>query len=273
MINKKYILTLTTAVFLLVGCGNNTDATTPTDDQATDETQDEFIKEAVVETKPSNWYIRLVAEDPVRAMKAGDTQLGELEVSDAVEKHTLKALSPFGGSYLDIVFGDPSGVDTGDYKVNFHVYEEGSEGRWQFTVRTDDVNADILLTWRGLYVLTPYIDDQDRQRYKEYRSLTNPLIKNMKLIDVSNSTEIAAAVDGKVQTYSFNMEGQTERTFEWVVQTDEVTIPVQVSKLSTLQAKAIQKDATADIESSMSKKAESFDLTKPPMIKEDVLGY
>ena len=170
-------------------------------------------------------------------------------------------------------FRDPAGVEAGDYKVNFHMHEEGSEDRWQFTVRTDDVNADILLTWRGLYVLTPYIDDQDRQRYKEYRSLTNPLIKNMKLIDVSNGTEIAAAVDGKVQTYSFNMDGQSEKTFEWVVQADEVTIPVQISKLSTLQAKAIQKDAIVNKVSSMSKKAESFDLTKPPMIKEDVLGY
>ena len=263
------------AAFILLGCGggSNTDTTTTTDDQTSDGTQDEFIKEAVVETKPSNWYVRLVAEDPARAMKAGDTQLGALEVSDAVEKHTLKALSPFGGSYLDIVFSDPLGVDSGDYKVNFHVHEEGSEERWSFTVRTDDVNADILLTWRGLYVLTPYVDDQDRQRYKEYRSLTNPLIKNMKLIDLSNGTEIAAAVDGKVQTYSFNMDGQSEKTFEWVVQADEVTIPVQVSKLSTLQAKAIQKDVTANTASSMHKKAESFDLTKPPMIKEDVLGY
>lgn len=274
MINNKYILSLMTAVFILVGCGSgsSTDTTTVTDDQATDETQDEFIKEAVVETKPSNWYIRLVAEDPARAMKAGDTQLGELEVSDAVEKHTLKALSPFGGSYLDIVFGDPAGVDAGDYKVNFHNYDESVEDRWSFTVRTDDVDADILVSWRGLYVLTPYIDDQDRQRYKEYRSTTNPLIKNMKLIDVSTGDEIAAAVDGEIQTYSFNMDGQSERTFEWVVQTDEVTISAQVSKLSTLQAKAVQKDATVDMTRSMNQKAELFDLTQPPMIKEDNLG-
>lgn len=270
------------AAFILLGCGSgsNTDATITTEDQNDQEITDivsndqdqRIIKEAVVETKPSNWYIRLVAEDPARAMKTGDTQLGALAVSDAVAKHTLKALSPFGGTYLDIVFRAPARVGSGDYKVNFHVYEEGNQDRWQFTVRTDDIDADILLTWRGLYVLTPYIDDQDRQRYKEYRSLTNPLIKNMKLIDVSTGNEISAAVDGKVQTYSFNMEGQTERTFEWVVETDEVTIPVEVSKLSTLQEKAIQNDAKVDIESSMGKKTESFDLTKPPMIKEDSFG-
>ena len=125
------------ASLVMLGCGggSETDTTTTTEDpndqeivDVVDNDQDPFIKEAVVETKPSNWYVRLVAEDPARAMKAGDTQLGALEVSDAVEKHTLKALSPFGGSYLDIVFHDPLGVDFGDYKVNFHVYEEGSEG-------------------------------------------------------------------------------------------------------------------------------------------------
>jgi hypothetical protein len=91
----------------------------------------------------------------------------------------------------------------------------------------------------------------------------------MKLVDSSNGKEIAAVVDGKVQSYSFNMEGQTERTFEWVVQVDEVMISEQISKLSTLQAKAIQKDASINKVKILSKKAETFDLNKPPMIKED----
>ncbi len=86
-----------------------------------------------------------------------------------------------------LCFRDPDGVASGDYTVNFHSYEEGI---WKidgsFTVRTDDNTADILLTWRGLYVLTPYDDEEDRQRYNEYRSATNQLVKHMKLIDKSN---------------------------------------------------------------------------------------
>lgn len=291
MINRKYILLSMIAAFTLLGCGGGTGSqgstvadTQTQNEQANsndeiqeeqvaenveDNEQDRLLKEAVVETKPSNWYIRLVAEDPARVMKTGAAQLGELEEDDAVEKHTLKALSPFGGSYLDIVFRDPSGIDTGVYTVNFHLYNEGSEENWQFTVRTDDVNADIVLTWRGLYVLTPYIDEQNRQRYKEYRSLSNPLIKNMKLLDVSNGNEIAAMIDGKIQTYSFNMNGQDERTFQWVVQTDEITLPVQKSKMSTLKAKSLRMDAKMNSAKIEVKKAEAFDITKPPMIKED----
>ena len=292
MIKKKYIFITILTAFALLGCGgNSTDTTVSTqnpgeqfngsdgtqpDDQVTDDASNDEeagpVKKSVVETKPSNWYIRLVAEDPSRAMKAGDTQLGELEESDAVSKHTLKALSPFGGSYVDIVFRDPAGVDTGDYKVNFHQYNEDTEESWQFTVRTDDANADILLSWRGLYVLTPYVDDQDRQRYREYRSLSNPLIQNMKLVDVNSGKEIAAAVDGKVQTYVFNMNGQNERTFEWIVQTDVVDIPVNNSKSSTLQATALKKDAAAEAKSITERKAETFDLSRPPMIKEEING-
>jgi hypothetical protein len=291
-IDKKTIIVLVTLGLLLNGCNqggssvaeqatvstevstddNNThdESTENTEENSTTITEEttevEYHKPVVEETKPSNWYIRLVAEDVNRGLKSASAQLGELEESDAVSKHTLKSLSPFGGSYLDVVFKDPAGVKEGEYKTNFHVYNESSEDRWQFMVKTDDANADISLTWRGLYVLTPYIDQQDRQRYKEYRSVTNPLIRQMKLVDSSNGNEIAAAVNGKVQTYSFNMDGQTERTFEWVVETEEVNISVPSSRVSALQRKIVKPKV------SMQKKSESFDLTQPPMIKEDMRG-
>ena len=231
-------------------------------------------KRAVVEVAPSNWYIRLVAEDPARDMKTASTQLGELEEDDTVTKHTLKSLTPFGGTYLDVVFKDPAGVERGEYKVNFHKYEEGAEDKWHFTVKTDEhnVNADILLSWRGVYVLKPYTDDQNRQRYSEFRSVTNPIIKQMKLVDTVTGDEIPAAINGKVQTYAFNMNGEQTRTFEWVVQTDEVVLPVKRSKMRSLHAKALKKDAKVQYRKIQETKAERFDLTKPPMIKEDSVG-
>jgi hypothetical protein len=263
MLKKKNIVVSFALVFILLGCGS--------DSQKLDsESQNlERVSSPMVEEKPSNWYIRLVAEDPARALKSVGTQLGQLDEMDAVEKHTLEALTPFEGTYLDIVFEDPVGVSAGDYKVNFHTYEEGMEDRWQFTVRTDDANANVLLSWRGVYILTPYIDDQNRQRYNEYYSMTNPLNKYMKLVDSSNGIEMAAVVNGEVQTYSFNMNGQTERTFEWVVETDEVSIPAQASKLLSVTAKAVQKDATIDKEAIINKRTEKFDLNQPPIYSEE----
>lgn len=261
-------------VFILVGCGNSTSSSTDTVtstqnelDNINDDNQDEATKKIVIETKPSNWFIRLVAEDPARALKSSSSQLGALEESDAVQNHTLKALSPGDSTYLDVIFVDPDGVSLGDYKTNFHVYQEETEESWQFTVKTDDNNTEILLTWNGLYVLTPYTDSQDRTRYKEYRSLTNPLIKQMKLIDMANGKEIIAVEDGKTAIYAFNMDGQNERTFRWVVQTEVVDLPLQTNKLSALEAITMKKDATAATQKIIRKKAEMFDLSKPPKIK------
>lgn len=267
MFKIKNIITLSASIFILIGCGSNTE-------QSGNELKsvERISSPVIVEEKPSNWYIRLVAEDPNRALESVDTQLGQLDESDAVENHTLKALTPFESTYLDVVFKNPAGVSPGDYKVSSHTYEEGMEDRWSFTVRTDDMHADILLSWRGLYILTPFIDDEDRLRYKENRTMTNPLIKCMKLVDSSTGTEMAAMVNGEMQMYSFNMNGQRERTFEWVIETDEVSIPVKTSKLLSLTAKAVQKDAAIDKEGVMSKKVEKFDLNRPPRVKEESFG-
>ncbi len=211
------------------------------------------------EEKPSNWYIRLVAEDSARALKTVSSQLGELEEENTVTRHTLKALRPFGANYIDIIFRNPSGVSNGDYKVNFHKYDEDTEGLWSFTVRADDDSADILLSWQGIYILTPYTDEQNRKRYSEYISVSNPLFKHMKLIDSSNGKEVAAVLDGKLQKYQFNMDGQTERNFEWAVQKEEVKLLTPLNKYPTLK---INKKI-------LKKKIDIFDLNKPPSIEEN----
>lgn len=201
-------------------------------------------------------------------MKTNSAQLGALEVSDAVVKHTLISAGRFTGPFLDVVFVDPDGVPAGAFKTNYHMYEEGVEDRWRFTVKTDDATAEILLTWNGLYSLTPYTDDKNREQYKEYRSLTNPLIKHMKLIDVETGKEIAASVDGKAQTYVFNMNGQNERVFEWVVQNEVVVLLSKSSQLWTPTSKGIQKVVSTVEKTNIQKRAESFNLSKPPVFRE-----
>ncbi len=84
---------------MLLGCDSNTQQLSNGSDN-----QERISKTTTVEPKPSNWYIRLVAEDSARGLKSVTSQLGELEEDDAVVKHTLKALTPFESSYLDIVF-------------------------------------------------------------------------------------------------------------------------------------------------------------------------
>ena len=182
-----------------------------------EEDEEEVI---VAETIPSNWYIRIVAEDQSRSLKTNLSQLGQLEESDAVQKHTLISGGRFSNPYLDVIFVDPDGMPAGDYKTNYHVYGEGIDDNWRFTVETDDVNAEIHLSWSGVYVLSPSQDAQNRIQYSEYRSGTNPLIGKMKLIDSSTGVEIPAILNNEVQVHVFNMDGQVTRNFEWIVDYD-----------------------------------------------------
>ena len=217
-----------------------------------------------IETNPSNWYIRIVAQDITRGLKREDAQLGQLEVSNATSQHTLRSYYDFDG-YFDVLFVDPVDVPTGQYRSNFHTYQNSTADRWSFTVMSSDTTIDVAISVRGLYVLTPYQEDE-RIMYKEYHSTTNPLLKQMKLVDTATGSEIAAVQDGKIQIYNFNMNGQTTRTFEWVVETQEVNIP-KVSQRSVQRSAKPQTASSITQQIFKEEKIETFDINKPPFLK------
>ncbi len=200
-------------------------------------------------------------------MKTKSAQLGQLEATDAVEKHTLKALRPYGRNYLDIVFKDPDGVSAGEYKVNFHVHQDGSEDSWHFTVKTDDDQSNLIVTWRGLYVLSPYVDDQGRTRYREYRSTTNPLLKKMQVVDEKSGEVLPVVSDNKTPAFIINMDGENTRSFRWelLTQNTNATTP-------SAAPVRVQRAARRFIREVSEPRESEFDLTKPPMIEGDIYG-
>ena len=195
----------------------------------------------IVETIPQNWYIRLVAKDLTREFKTENTQLGVLEGDNIALKHSLKALAPFGSSYLDIVFPNPAGVASGEYKSSFYKSSDTLANVWNFRVKTEKRDATIELGWRGVYVVTPYDDEYNRTRYKEKLSSTNPLIEYMKLIDMTTGEEIPAVFDGRLQKYQFSMDGATTKDFQWVV--DDYIVDINISnrtpRLSSRRARVV----------------------------------
>ncbi len=200
---KNFIISLILALYILVGCGGSSNSNNEVeivdgnneveivDNDINDEVK---IVDETPEVKASNWYVRIVVEDTTNNMKTSDAQLGQVEEVDAALKHSLKAISPFGSTYLDVVFKNPSDITSGEYKSNFHTTNTNSDS-WEFTVKSHDANADMIVSWRGLYVLNPYTDSEDRLRYNEYRSMTNPLIPYMKLVDVATGIEIPAIIN------------------------------------------------------------------------------
>ena len=230
------------------------------------------------ETLAKEWYVRIVVEDVTNNMKTATAQLGQLDGTDVVTKHTLKAIAPFRPTYLDVVFDNPSGVDAGSYKTNFHL-SSSAEDTWEFTVKSHDPNADMILGWRGLYVVTPYTDAQNRERYKEYRTMSNPLLEYMTLEDTETNTTINALSNTTVNEYVFNMNGKTERVFRWTVKESSaalqskmivfsrVTTPealIDEERLKKLQIEALRKDAKSKPDALQKRRIDTLDMSTPP---------
>jgi len=235
-----------------------------------------LLKSDGIEEKAKEWYVRIVVEDTTNDMKTAGTQLGQLDTADVVTKHSLKAIAPFNSSsFLDVVFKDPVGVDAGEYKSNFHESSTHTDS-WEFTVKSHDNNATMILSWRGLYVLTPYTDTEGREQYNEYRSLKNPLLPYMTIIDTANNEELKVIENSEVQTYVFRMDGATERTFRWELKDSSIplaspllaTVPTEYkAKLKKLEVKVLRKDAKAIPDTHKKKRVDSIDMLTPPTFK------
>ncbi|HFD13682.1 MAG TPA: hypothetical protein ENJ34_00095 [Epsilonproteobacteria bacterium] len=258
----KHIIILILSLWIWTGCSGEG---TGTNDVA-------LNKVAAVEVAAQEWNIRIIAEDTTNNMKTAGAQLGQLSIENAQSEHSLKGLAPFTASFLDVVFKNPTGLAVGEYKSDFHT-TTSSDG-WEFTVKSSDSSADMILSWRGLYVLSPYIDEQGRERYHEYRSMTNPLLSYMTLIDVSTNTEIPTLLNGTVNEYVFNMDGATERTFRWVLHSNVVPAPAPLNstmkyskQMKSLEIKALRKDAKSTPTKLKIKRVKALDMTKPPIFK------
>ncbi len=221
------------------------------------------------ETIAKEWYVRIVVEDVTNNMKTASAQLGQLDGSDVVQKHTLKAIAPFRPTYLDVVFDNPVGVDPGSYTTNFHLSGNGSDS-WEFTVKSHDPNADMILGWRGLYVISSYIDAQNRKRYREHRTISNPLLLYMVLEDTETNTTIPVLSNSTVNEYVFNMSGKTTRVFRWKVQdtstplSSALVIDTSAQRLKKLQIEALRKDAKSKPDALEKRRVEALDMMTPP---------
>ena len=246
------------AALLAAGCGSGSSS------ESAGTAPSSTLNKGALEQPASEWYVRLVAEDAGRGMITQSAQLGILKDPDALEKQSLKALSPFSGNYLDIVFTDPEGLMAGDYKSVFRVYQTDAAQSWQFTIRSDDTHANIVVTWRGLYVLTAYLDNQGRTRYKEYRSLVNPLLKKMQVVDETTG-EVLPVVTGDAMTaFVVNMNGATTRTFRWELLTEDT----QAVASAAQSVKAVETAQVSAEKALHTPQKPSIDLNKPPVFDE-----
>jgi len=241
------------SLLLFLGCSESDGFSTSKINEATEVKQKAFLLEQPAES----WYVRLEAEATERKLITYSAQLGVVDEADASQKYSLSHYPPM-VPYIDIRFEDPSNIVAGNYKSYFQEYTPNIEKSWIFTVRSDDPNANVVLSWRGLYVLKAEENELGEREYKEYLSLSNPILKYMQLTDEVTGKRIPIIRNKEIQSISFNMDGSTERRFRWELLNEEVntTDPITSKRASARIVKQIV----------IHNEVAEFDMDRPPVI-------
>ena len=229
---KKYNpIVMTIAALLLVGCGGGSDIT---------------------QQETTQWSVKLVAEDLENGLQFSNNRLGQVDVAtNNVDNYDLKSMPrPFDGPHISISFPQ----NGKGYVTNFHSTELNEADEWTFTVNSDP-DRTITLRW-DTFLVTSYTDDTGRVRFDQELSIDENLVKRMQLVDAeTNTTLVSAYANGELQSYTFNMNGETTRTFKWKLNSENVVEKVQEAaakyeplyKATSMRVDALEIDKQIDI--------------------------
>ncbi len=168
-----------------------------------------------VESQVTEWAIKLNAIDSNG--KLGDTNipLGQVyPATDNVDRYDLaSAPHPFGGDFMEVVYTIDD--NTTEFSTNYHSVKKDQYDSWTFVVKTNDPDRTVTLSWPGIFKVESATDEYNRVRlFNEFLNY-DPVMEQMQLVDMRTGEVVSAVADGKVQSYTFNMDGETERTFKW----------------------------------------------------------
>jgi len=218
--------------------------------------------------KSTAWYIRLNVKNVQTGQHFSGAKFGVLDTDNATRAYSLKAFGSIGSNGIDLVFQDETGSVSGDLLVYYLQPENGVRQEWPFTVRSGDSHATIALKMEGFYALTSYIDDEDRIRFTETRTMDDPVLKQMKLVDSETGEEIPVMRKGKAVVYIFDMNGNHIHHFKWVKETEPVQIPLSGNQVFSakegLEKSRVRQSANKALSNVPLKRENTFDITKPP---------
>lgn len=230
---KRYNpIVMTMAASLLVGCGGGGETT--------------------VTQQIPQWSVKLVAEDLENGLQFSNNRFGQVNVAtNVVDNYDLKSMSrPFDGPYLSVSFPQ----NGKGYVTNFHSTELNKADEWTFTVNSNP-DRTVTLRW-DTFIVTSYRDETGRVRFDQELSIDENLVKRMQLVDAeTNTTLVSAYADGALQSYTFNMNGKTTRTFKWKLNSENVVEKVQAAsekyeplyKAASMKADALEMNEGIDI--------------------------
>ena len=198
------------------------------------------VKEPVV--KPANeWYVSTrvsVSAEPKNHEGTNPAVFGKLDVSaDGYDSHDIR-------TYSSAVVLLPAAVvfiqddwdeNSGEYHSNYHDTKGAEKDSWNMAVFSSVPDAEVTLTWDGLYELT----EKEGVGYNEKKVLNSPTLENLYLLDTVTGEETPAVTDGKLNTYSFTMGAdESSRIFAWKQGTAEtVSVAALESMAESIEVK------------------------------------
>jgi len=163
------------------------------------------------------WYIRLKVDDGV--LHDDKTVFGYFkEAADGKDKYDAESLASW-GLYTTIYHDDFSG--TNNYRSDYRADKPlGSKSEtWIIKVHyRKDPYANVTLSWDGITLLT----QTAVFGRKEVHQKTSPELERMRLVDPASNTVINVS---ETDNYTFNMEGSSERTLQWILLKDDEEEP------------------------------------------------
>ena len=193
--------------------------------------------------KAPQWYVKttLSVLDPSTGRMVHDTRsgvFGQLDASDlGYDTYDTPAFANVASSRAAIVFeqGEDWGDRAGQYLSDYHPTGINND-HWTFSVFSTTNSSEVTLNWDGLFL----VEQDSNGIFRENRDAGNKLLNKLKLVDLTTGEVVKATRRERgeivMRSHTFSMDGQTQRTFRWVL--GDVTDEHLAVSTSTTKSKA-----------------------------------
>ncbi|ADV45950.1 hypothetical protein [Nitratifractor salsuginis] len=158
------------------------------------------------------WAMTLYAEDADSKLKSVETRFGQIKkAKKGVDAYDQESFPSWPKLAVNFEADGPGSKYKGDY----HNITRWRGDEWNFVVTSSDVNRAVTLRWSELQKVVLLKSKAQPRPYKRIEAPGARKLRRLLLIDLKTGEKIPAVIDGKLQSYTFNMEGEKTRRFKW----------------------------------------------------------
>ncbi len=185
-----------------------------------------------------SWYLQTVVTTEAGAIDERSGVIGRISGGrTGKDVHDIPAFASVNGAPVAVISlrGAEWGDDAGEYLSDYRAPGQ-SAASWDLVVTSSDPQAEVTLSWDGLYA----ISGSQSRGFETRLSNNSKTLRSLRLIDLQRGKVVrrGSKKDGSIKSYTFNMGGENERHFRWVqgkpTDDDFLASPVRLDTLSPL---------------------------------------